>query len=198
MKKYFIIVTTIVLLFQCCTSNNKQESDVSDKNQKKVDSFFPVTSFIKGQIILLDSMPVTPLQITTIKEKTDSVWLPKHEFIAQLQPFLDPLIKENNLRDFFKETRFNDQTINAVTFTYDPINTIPDSITLRHWDVYIEPETGRVSKVYLVKNLQTQNQNFTQQLTWQTDKLAKITTILNKSDGSLELIKEIVLIWNFN
>ena len=99
--------------------------------------------------------------------------------------------------NYFTETKFKDQTLNAITFTYDPSQTIPDTISLRHWDVYVNPETGNVEKVYIVKTIKEQGANFTQQLTWQTDKLIKITTILNTADGNQELLKEVVFIWNF-
>ena len=197
MKRSSIIGITIVVLFSC-TNNNNPINPAPDKNKKLTDSFFPVTSFIKGQIYTLDSFPVTPLQLTTSKGKTDSTWLSKSELKLLLLPFLTPLINETNQIGYFKETRFNDQTLNTITFTYDPIISIPDSITLRHWDVYIEPETGKVLKIYLVKSLKEGNQNITQQLTWQTDKLVKITTISNKPDGSMELLKEVVCIWGFN
>lgn len=197
MKRYSINVITLLVLFSC-TNNNNQNPLAPDKNKKVEDSFFPVTSFIKGQIYTLDSLPVTPLQLTTSLGKTDSAWLPKSELKQLLLPFLNPQINETNQKEYFKETKFNDQTLNAITFTYDLIHSIPDSIPLRHWDVYIEPETGKVIKVYLVKILKEGKQNYTQQLTWQTDKMAKITTLLNKPDGSKELIKEVVCIWDFN
>lgn len=142
-------------------------------------------------------MPVTPLQLITIKGKTDSSWIPNRELKQLLLPFLTPVITETSHSKYFKETKFNDQTINAVTFTYDPINMFADSITLRHWDVYIDPETGKVIKVYIVKRIKENNQIFTQQLTWQTNKMAKITTILNKPEGDMELLKEVVFIWDF-
>ncbi len=197
MKKYGITGAFFLILFSC-TNNNDRSVTAPDINAHANDSFFPVTSFIKGQIFILDSLPVTPLQITTRQNKMDSVWLPKNELKSLFKPFLDPIISETNYKVFFKETRFNDQTINAITFTYDPINPLPDSIKLRHWDVYINPETGKVMKVYLVKILNENNQSYTQQLTWQTDKLAKISTILNKPDGTMALLEEVVLIWNFN
>jgi hypothetical protein len=196
MKKYCISAITI-LIFHSCINNGKTAGTPADI-QKKTDSFFPVTSFIKGQIIILDSLPVTPLQLTTIKEKTDSVWVPKTALKPLLLPFITPVINETNLTKYFKETSFNDQTINAITFTYDPVNIIPDSITLRHWDIYVNPETGNVVKVYIVKELKENNQIFTQQLTWQTNKQAKISTILNTPDGKKKLLKEVVFIWNFS
>jgi hypothetical protein len=162
-----------------------------------VDSFFPVTSYLKGQIITLDSLPITPLQITTIKGKSDSVWIQKNDLKKLLAPFLSAIINETNLVTFFTETKFNDQTLNAITFTYDPSRIIPDSISLRHWDVYVNPETGIVEKVYIVKNSKEDKNNLTQQLTWKSNEMAKITTILNKEDGNQELLKEVVYTWKF-
>ena len=129
--------------------------------------------------------------------KADSVWITKNELKKLLQPFLTPIIDEPSLADFFTETKFKDETLNAITFTYDPSRVIPDSIPLRHWDVYVHPETGNVEKVYIVKNIQEQGQLFTQQLTWQTNKMVKITSILNTKDGNQALLKEVVFIWNF-
>ena len=196
MKKYCFIAIALVLL--SCTSNHKQPATPNDADEKKTDSFFPVTSFIKGQLTILDSLPVTPLQITTIKGKTDSAWISKQVLRSDLQPFITPEIGGTNFIKYFKETRFVDQTLHAVTFTYDLINKIPDSIPLRHWDVYIDPETGNIMKVYIVKDLKEKDQIFTQQLTWQTNKMAKISTILNKPDGNMELLKEVVFMWGFD
>jgi len=64
--------------------------------------------------------------------------------------------------------------------------------------VYIQPETGRVKKVYLLKQVNKNDNKYTQQLTWETDKWAKIVTILNKPDGSSEIESETKLIWDFN
>jgi len=196
MKKYCIIGITFFILISCADS--VKQPDPSDETVvNKADSFFPVTSFIKGQILVLDSVPVTPLQVTTVKGKTDSAWIQKKDLKPLLLPFQSPVINETNLTAYFKETRFNDQTLNAITFTYDPIKTIPDSISLRHWDVYVNPETGNVTKVYLVKKIKENNQDLTLQLSWQTNKQAKISTILNKPDGTLELLKEVVFIWDY-
>lgn len=197
MKKYCVITITI-FIFYSCTNNSNQSTTAQEITETQTDSFFPVTSFIKGQMITLDSLPITPLQLTIIKEKTDSVWIPKDKLRDFYLPFLTPVINEINLTKYFKESSFSDQTLNAVTFTYDPIDKLPDSVSLRHWDVYIHPETGKVIKVYIVKQFKADDQMITQQLTWQTNKMAKISTILNKPDGSMELEKEVVLIWDFS
>ena len=146
----------------------------------------------------MDSLPITPLQITTIDNKTDSAWLTKEKSKAFFDPFLSPVIEETNLTSLFRQTVFNDQTLNAITFTYDPVAKIPDSLSLRSWSVYVNPETGSVSKVYLVKQFVENGKTFTQQLTWQSNKSAKINTILNEAGGEMKLLKEVSLIWNFS
>ena len=197
MKIYCMLAIAIFGLYSC--SNNNTQTDAAP-GTVAVDSlsFFPVTSFIRGQILTLDSLPVTPLKLTIAKGKTDSVWVQKKDLRALLEPFLSPVIGEKNLIPYFKETRFTDQTINMVTFTYDTKSILPDSLTIQHWDVYVSPETGKVAKVYIVKKLAQNNQSFTQQLTWQTDQQAKIVTILNKPDGSMELVNEVLLTWVFS
>ncbi|MEO7766557.1 MAG: hypothetical protein ABIS01_03990 [Ferruginibacter sp.] len=197
MKRYRSIAIAILVLLGC-SQNAEKNATITENNGLKTDSFFPVTSFIKGQMIILDSLPVTPLRLTSIKGNTDSVWLTKTALKQQLQSFLTPAINETGLTKYFKETKFNDQTLNTVTFTYEPIIVLPASITLRHWDVYINPQTGTVTKVYIVKAIKKDDQLFTQQLTWQTDKLAKISTFLNKPDETMNLLKEVVFIWKFD
>lgn len=178
---------------------DQKKNTVADQEiaEEKIVTFFPVTSFIKGQILTLDSLPITPLLITTQKGKIDSAWIPSRKLRPYLLPFLEPEINETNMQSFFQETRFNDQTLNSITFTYDPKTKLPDSLTLRHWDVYVNPEKGTVTKVYLVKNIADENQRLTQQLTWQTDKYAKISTILNRDSGRAELVKEEMILWSF-
>jgi hypothetical protein len=201
MRQFF--AGLFILFISSCNNNgnhNLAEPVVSTQpdSTEKNTTFFPVTSFIKGQMLQFDSMPVTPLRILTIKEKTDSDWLKREQLKPLLQAFIEPEIKDTNLNKFFKETKFNDQTINAITFTYDPITQLPDSIDLRTWNVYINPQTGNVIKIYLVKNIKENNQSITQQLTWETNKSAEITDILNKPDGSSEILSQEKFIWNFS
>ncbi|MEO6548406.1 MAG: hypothetical protein ABIN94_10415 [Ferruginibacter sp.] len=194
MKKFWQITFAAIMLLGCSGDNVDTKLEPT---QPKIDSFFPVTSFIKGQMNLFDSLQVTPLQITVIKEKNDSVWLKKLQLKQTLQSFLTPEINETGLTKYFKQTKFHDQTLNAITFTYDPVGKLPDSLPLRHWDVYIDPETGNVMKVYIVKGMSRQGRSYTEQLTWQTGQSAKISSFLNKPDGSMELIKDMIVKWDF-
>ncbi len=202
MKKIFFSVIILIGLKGCTAHDNStsvaSETDTTTTVAIKNDSFFPVTAFLKGQMVLLDSIEVTPLHTIKVNHKTDSIWLKKGDLVPLLTDFLSPEIKETNLIHYFKETSFEDQTLNAITMTYEPSTTIPDSISLRHWDIYINPETGNIVKVYIVKQFKKSNGIITQQLTWKANKWAMITTLFSKPGDSTEILKEDKFIWNFN
>ena len=199
-----VFVSAIIISTAIGCSNNTSTTsiapltDTTAITENKKDTFLPVTAFIKGQMLVLDSLPITPLHTIIVNNKHDSVWLKKNELIPLLTDFLTPEIKETNFTNFFRQTSFNDQTLNAITFTYDPVTALPDSISLRHWDIYIDPASGNISKVYLVKQSKEKEGIITKQLTWKTNKWAMITTLLNKPDGNTQILKEEKFTWNFN
>ena len=183
-----------------CHNSETNKVLTPDKNisEQKKDSFFPVTSFLKGQIAQLIKLPVTPLHTITINNKIDSIWIKREQLAKLLVTFINTNISETNMTPYFKETSFNDLTVNAVTLTYDPKKPLPDSIPLTHWDVYIDPENGKIQKIYMVKQHKDKADIVTEQLTWQTDRSATITTLIYKKGNKMELLKVEKFIWNFN
>jgi hypothetical protein len=185
-----------MIMIEGCNNGNKEQSNTAETDSTQV-LFFPVTSFIKGQMLQFDSLQLTPLQIVTQQKKVDSNWIKKENMQALLKDFISTEINSSNLLSYFTASKFNDQSTNAITFTYNPKKALPDSISLRHWDVYITPQTGQVRKVYMVKQIQINDSSYTQQLTWETDKSARITTIQNLPDGLSNIVKDEKLIWKF-
>ena len=118
---------------------------------RKCKANFSGNDFLLGQLTEIDSLPVTPLKIVIDNDKRDSVWLKKKDIRPFAQPFLNPVIDSISMQNFFKESSFMDQTINAITLSYDPIKKLPDSMKLNHWDVYIDPQKNKVQRIYIVK-----------------------------------------------
>ena len=196
MKK-LILYSLAALFLYSCNNKSKQPEQTAVLSDSTVE-FFPVTSFLKGQLIALDSSPITVLRIVTIKGKSDSFWIKKENVPPLLEDFFTQEITTTNLTPFFKESKFNDEGVDAVTFTYVPKAPLPDSISLKHWDVYVKLQTGKVKRVYMVSQVKQGAEIFTLQLTWVTHKWAKIVTILNKPAGETELIKEEQFVWGFD
>jgi len=184
----------LLLLNSCNRPSEKKINDKLHTEDSIHQSFFPVTNYIKGQIKAIIDKGVNPVKYVTINDHTDSSWLKVEELPQAFEDFLHPVIDSANLTSWFKESGFMDQTINAFTFTYEATAPAPDSINLLHWDVYIDPPTGNVRRVYLVKS---EGEGNSRQMTWQGDKWCKIVDINTKPDGTSVVEKEVKISWDF-
>lgn len=184
------IVPFLIIFFTACSG--KKNNTASTNIPVQTESIFPVTDFLKGQLRIIDSMGVTPLKIISVNGKKDSIWLKREDIRKNAIPFLTPVIDSANMYSLFSEKSFLDQTINAFTFSYDAKKKLPDSIKLTHWDVYMNPQTNSIDRIYLVK----ENADTTSQLTWLVNKWYSIRTIVQVANGQPR-IKEEKMIWDF-
>ena len=197
-KRFLSALFFISLLFTRCTQQQSQIPQKATTDSTEANSFFPVTQFILGELAQVDSLPITPLQITMVDGKEDSVWMKTKDVRIFAQPFLHPKIDTSNFKGLFAQKSFLDQTINAFTFSYDPVSTLPDTMQLKRWDVYIDPQKSKVKRIYMVKEIIKKNTATKQimQLTWMAAHWCKITTITEENNHPT--IKEEKMIWNFN
>ena len=200
MRSKILLAVIFVTALQFC-SNQKTSSPVQQlqKDTAEKRTFFPVTEYILGQLKEIDSLPVTPLKITSINGKQDSAWMKREDIRIFAEPFLHPRIDTTNFQKFFTETSFLDQTIDAVTLSYDPTGSPPDSLQLKRWNVYIDPEKNKIKRIYIVKEIHSKDNvtaNQTLQLTWKSDHWCKITT-LTEQPGKQPFIKEETMKWDF-
>lgn len=199
MKIMLPVALALVLLY-CCKYRHKDkaiEPAVLSKSEVTTDekqSFFPVSAYIKGQIFEITQKGINPLKYRTLNDHTDSAWLKTEELSKAFAGFLNPDIDSVNLTSLFSESKFMDRSINAFTFSYDPRGPLPDSMNLRHWDVYIDPATGKVRRIYMVKSI---GANKTIQLTWQSNKWCKTTIIITNPDGTSAIESEEKINWDF-
>jgi hypothetical protein len=193
----FKILIFSLFIFASCNSNQQQEVNTTSES-KQAPIYFPVTDFLLGQLHQLDSMPVTPLKI--IKDgqnKIDSVWLKREDIRQFAQPFLAPVIDSISVSSYFSVKSFLDQTINSITLTYDPKVKLPQNFHLRRWDVYIDPQSGTVKRIYIVKEFGNERVDSTLQLTWNVGSDCSIRTIEQLPENQ-SIIKEEKMIWNFD
>jgi hypothetical protein len=191
---YFIL---IFLLF-ACNNNDKETGKITPvASAEDAQSYFPVTEFLLGQLKEIDSLPVTPLKIITNGNKKDSIWMKKKDIRPFAAAFLHPVIDSSSMQKYFGEKSFMDQTINAVTLSYDPKIELPDSIKLNHFDVYIDPEKNKVQRIYMVKEEVKNDETETTQFTWKVNEWCSIRTI-KQAPGKDPEVKEEIMKWGFN
>jgi hypothetical protein len=192
--KIIISILACSFFLYSCNDSGKPAEQASFADTAENQRFFPVTAYLKGEIFNIRKSGINPLKYTIVNERTDSVWLKVEELDAALQEFLQPEIDSANLITLFTEKSFLDQSIDAVTLTYEPSATLPDSMQLKRWDVYIDPETNKVKRIYMVKE---PDKTKTLQLTWLSNKWCKIVSILTDEKGVSKIEKEEKFILDF-
>jgi hypothetical protein len=197
MQKSFLFPLLVSFIFLNACNQSHNQAPVATSDSTKSVNIFPVTSFLKAQLRALDTLPVTPLQILTWKEKKDSSWLDRKDIRKEAAAFLSPEIDSSTMHSLFTEKSFLDQTINAYTFSYDPKTQLPDSVSLKHWDVYMNPQTNLIERIYIVKEKDSANKSMVTQLTWMVNKWYSIRTI-TQTPGKDAEVKEKKMIWNFD
>ena len=185
----------IIFLISACNSNKKAPLPADTENIPQViigdtiSNFFPVTSYLRGEIFGIKTIGITPVKKTIIGSKIDSVYVKETDYETIFASFLSPIIDTANLKDIFTEKRFLDQTLGAFTFTYDPTNGQENKFAFKHWDVYVDPETNKVRRIYLTKKVDDGTELL---LTWQSGKWCKIITLKNST-----IIKEEKISWSY-
>ena len=199
MKIVLFYLITCFLFFSC----NQPQENSTESSHSTADSlhekpatagYFPVTDYFRGQLAEIRNKGINPLKLTKNKNADDSSWIKMEALETEFALFLSPEIDSSHMTSLFKESKFLDQTIDAFTFSYDPSGPLPDSIKLMRWDVYINPETNSVSRVYLVKKMENDKMV---QLTWLHGKSCRMVTISNDKQGKAIIEKEITIKWDF-
>jgi hypothetical protein len=197
-KKMRLKYTKLVflLILSACANNDNTGSQTKSeqKTEKEIQVFFPVTSYIRGQLIDIKTVGINPKKYTTKENKQDSLWVKSEDFEKEFGEFLQPEIDSINMVPFFSEKSFMDQTLNLVTLTYDPIKELPDSIQWRHWDIYIDPATNAIQRIYLIKQIAPDKKA---QLTWQSGKRCKIVVLHEDKSGVSTIERETEIKWNY-
>lgn len=197
MKQLLSISWLVVLLFSCQPkqSETKTASTATAPADSLPPSFFPVTAFIKGQLFEIKQSGINPLRFTTdASGKTDSSWIKVEALETELYECLHPVIDSTNMVPYFTEKSFMDETLGLFTMTYDRKETTPpDSITWRTWNVYIDPETNEVAKIFLVKALPKS----LLQITWKANQECMLKEIDRNEKATKPLLKDITYRWKY-
>jgi hypothetical protein len=188
---FFFIAALFIL---SCNNDNKEAKSIVQAEETSTE-FFPVTSYIKGQINEIKNSGVNPLKITSINGKMDSSWLKQEEIDSSFSEFITPVIDTANMLEFFTESKFLDQTLNSFTFTYEPKKELPATMSLKRWDVYVNPESNRVKRVYIEK---TGSGTTELQLSWLAGNNARVVYLSTDTSGTQKITKEVLIKWNFD
>lgn len=190
------ILSSLLILAAC--GGKQQSSEPSADAFENMDTshvfptFFPVNSFIRGEIEMLKQQNKKIIRVQKPKGVTDSVEINFTDWEKEMNVLLSPPIDSTALSVYFIENKFLDQSIGSITLTYDTSENIPDSIPWKNWIVYINPEDQQVNRIYLVKKNGT---HMVDQITWVPGKFCKWITINSDPNCKLNKTDEKMFIW---
>ena len=91
--KIIIYLLACSLFLYSCNDSGRSTVDIPVKphiDTAAPQKFFPLTSYLKGEIFNIKQSGINPLKYTTVSDRTDSVWLKIEELEHALQEFLHP------------------------------------------------------------------------------------------------------------
>jgi len=187
--RYCIFILIFVCLIASCSQNNSEET-TADKPESDA-SFFPVGNYLLGDIESIKHKGISPKYVHVKNGITDSAFLQLQDIDSCLSDFLTPMIDSISLNSMVKETKFYDESIESFTLSYDIQNANFAKTSWRKWDVYVNPETQKVDRIFLVKHI---SDSTIAQLTWIPNSFAKIVIINNQTSFITE---EKTFVWNY-
>ena len=169
--------------------------------QKKIENnekFFPVLSFIRSQVVSVDTSLYSIKKIVyTDSLHSDTEYIKREAFRVLAKDFLDiPDIADKKSSSRFVEERSFDETFNRVILSYKPID--PDKEELQKQEVLITPDvaTGdKVTSIIIEKVISDSNGFLQKNMLWQVDQSFLVTTTRQKP-GQPETITTLKVTWN--
>lgn len=183
-----VLLLSGIILLAACSGNNENKFEQEDKN------FYPIASFIKSELKLVDSLPLAVFKYTVINQKTDTQIVGKPEFRKIAESFISPDITVEPLKKKYKETVFMDATINSVTISY---TTVDPNAEIRKIDVFINPETDKVRNIYVEKMSNQGDSSVTRKMIWTSGKFFQVSTLYSFKNQPEQTLQE-KYAWDMN
>ena len=181
-----VAVTT--LLLSC--KGKKKKPDVP------AEQFFPVSSYLKGEISRMDKSLNTFYKVETTGDRTDTVPISSAEAKQLARDFYDlPDISSGEMKNDYDVTHTYDDALNAFVFMF----TTKEDHPVQREDVVLDPqpdEKGNYRILSIFAELWRNNgdSSIRKNMLWNAGKDFRITTITEA--GGAEQTKKLQVFWN--
>lgn len=137
-------------------------------------SFFPIAGNINADLKELDSLPLGVNKYTTINDKTDTSTASKEELTAMAKQMTTPDISSSELKNYYKETVFYDNSSDFLTMSY---TTESEKPVVRKIDVLIRQETSKLRSIYVEKLEHRNDSTINTRMVWTSGKSLQVITL---------------------
>ena len=156
-------------------------------------AYFPVLDFLKGEIMMVDSLSAGIQKYIVKDSKSDSSYIPLEEFKRIAKEFLPEDLNSEAFEKNYKETAFFDQTTHLYTFTYSTDN---KDLDVQRVDVLVNNGEGfdKVKSVYIEKYIISADTSTVKKMYWKAGRSLLINSETIRASGNPEL-QQLKVVW---
>jgi hypothetical protein len=185
---FIVLMAACRLLIAACRQKEKNENATE---------FFPVSSFLKGQVKSVDSSLYRIMKIETRNGRTDTTYIPRQDFSKLAGEFTSlPDIGSDKYYDDYTETQMYDEALESFILTY---TTKEEDNEIQRADVMLgranEEGTNDV-KTVILRTLENKGKtSIEKNMVWYVDRKFTIITKTFTKDQP-EKINKLEVVWN--
>jgi len=181
----------LIGLFLLSVSSCKQKVQV-DKEK-----FFPVLSFLQGQVADIDTSLHRIYKLVYVDSlRIDTVYIHRENFREEAKDFMSiPDLSQSKYQDRYTEEKISDEMMNRVLLIYTPVS--PDKEEIQRQEVLIKPDPAgdKVTNIIIHSVVNTKDSAVQKRLLWKMDQSFQVTTIKQLA-GQPETTSTIKVVWN--
>lgn len=192
--KFFPVFLAIGMgtIMLSCKSKSATDATSPQVTSAANKEYYPISGYIKSQLLWLDSVPLAVIKYTTKDYHTDTSIVEKKDFNSIAEELSLPDISASTLKDQYEEVSFIDASLGTITLTYSATN---DTALIRKADVLLDQNSTAVKTIYIEKVSKISDSFSTRKILWTANKNCLVTTIIQKP-GSPESILEEKYVWD--
>lgn len=193
MKNISVVLTLFAFIYASCKSNPNNGSNGSNKTDKTdTTKFFQVSQYLQSQIKEVNATPFFIYKIDIINDNRDSAPINTTVFNRLSQQFLKPDINDEEIKHFYKENIFEDQTTKGFTISYSTTN---KELELQNVEILLAEDGQTVKRLFLRKFYNYPDSSAIEQLSWKPGESFQVNRSVQKA-GNSETSRQTMVVWN--
>lgn len=179
-----------VFYFSCKsnkTAENKDQTKGADTTK-----FFQLSQYFKSEIAAVNKTPFFIYKIDIINNKRDSTAITTSIFNHISSQFYKPDINDPQLKKYYKENIFFDETTKTFTISYSTEN---KELEIQNIDVLLQEDGETVKRIFIRKYYNYTDSSALEQLSWKTGESFQINRAIQKADNKEDTYQTMV-VWD--
>jgi hypothetical protein len=186
-----LMLYAVVIALAAC-KNKKATSTEQDNKQGDTARFFQVNQFINQQLSDIAKTPYYVYKIQQHNGVRDSTTLANDKVKDYASEFLQPDINNEEIKQYYKENVFHDQSTGSFTISYTTTN---KDLEIQNLDVLLQEDGKTVKWIFVRKFTQNRDTSVIKQLSWKQGLNFEVNR-LSSVPGQPDVQDKTIVVWN--